>query len=86
MVIMKMMIYCQRVLFVAIRCPTLQVLNSDPPSVTCSATDNRVNSNCAFKYPAGYQLKGSQVRVCQSDKTCSGNALELQRPEKVLDF
>ena len=28
-----MMIYCQRVLFVAIRCPTLQVLNSDPPSV-----------------------------------------------------
>ena len=69
---MMMMIYCQRVLFVAIRCPTRQVLNSDPPSVTCSATDNRVNSNCAFKCPAGYQLKGSEVRVCQSDKTCSG--------------
>ena len=48
-----MMIYCQSVLFVAIRCPTLQVLNSDPPSVTYSATDNRVNSNCAFKCPAG---------------------------------
>ena len=45
---MMMMIYGQRVLFVAIRCPTLQVLNSDPPSVTCSATDNRVNSDCAF--------------------------------------
>ena len=84
--IIMMMIYCQSVLFVAIRCPTLQVLNSDPPSVTYSATDNRVNSNCAFKCPAGYQLKGSEVRVCQSDETCSGNALELQRPEKVLDF
>ena len=86
MVIIMMMIYCQSVLFVAIRCPTLQVLNSDPPSVTYSATDDRVNSNCAFKCPAGYQLKGSEVRVCQSDETCSGNALELQRPEKVLDF
>ena len=49
-------------------------------------TDFEKKTDCFAVYPAGYQLKGSEVRVCQSDKTCSGNALELQRPEKVLDF
>ncbi|XP_073230154.1 lactadherin-like [Porites lutea] len=56
----------------AISCPALFVTFADPPSGMCSSADLSYQTSCSFKCMAGYQLKGSEVRVCQLDKTWSG--------------
>ncbi|CAH3177233.1 unnamed protein product [Porites lobata] len=56
----------------SISCPALFVSNADPPTGICSSADLSYQTYCSFKCLTGYQLKGSEVRVCQHDKTWSG--------------
>ena len=72
MMIMTLNIIMMTFLLVVIRCPLLFVLHADPPTGICSNPVLSYHSYCSFKCSLGYQLKGSEVRVCQLDKTWSG--------------
>lgn len=49
-------------------CRPLYVANADPPSGTCSSEQ----TYCYFKCQIGYQLKGSELRLCQPGGIWSG--------------
>jgi len=58
---------------VVIRCPALSVAFADPPSGVCTSPSLQYNTRCTFACQAGYSLKGCKERVCQLDKSWSGN-------------
>ncbi|XP_078369566.1 E-selectin-like isoform X3 [Oculina patagonica] len=59
---------------VVIRCPPLSVAYADPPTGVCTSPDLIVSTRCIFTCMMGYQLEGDKDRVCQLDKTWSGQS------------
>ncbi|XP_073228666.1 E-selectin-like [Porites lutea] len=56
---------------VAIRCPFLFVPNAFPP--VCSSFLLSPGTYCSFRCKDGFYMKGSEVRVCQQDKSWTGS-------------
>ena len=71
------------ILLLVIRCPLLFVLDADPPNGICSNPELSYHSHCSFKCSHGYQLKGSEVRVCQLDKTWSGASTTCEGTRRI---
>ena len=71
------------ILLLVIRCPLLSVLHANPPNGICSNPDLSYYSYCSFKCSHGYQLKGSEVRVCQLDKTWSGASTTCEGTRRI---
>ena len=71
-IIMTLNIIMMTFLLLVIRCPFLSVPHANPPTGICSNPELPYQSYCSFKCSPGYRLKGSEVRVCQFDKTWSG--------------
>ena len=83
MIIMALNIIIMTFLLVAIRCPPLFVRDADPPTGICSNPELSYHSYCSFKCSLGYQLKGSEVRVCQLDKTWSGASTTCEGTRRI---
>ena len=67
----------------AITCPMLYVPNADPPTGICSNPELSYHSHCSFKCSDGYQLKVSEVRVCQLDLTWSGTSTTCEGTRRI---
>ena len=67
----------------AITCPALYVANADPPYGICSHEYNIYHSYCSFKCSHGYQLKVSEVSVCQLDLTWSGTSTTCEGTRRI---
>ena len=83
MMIMTFNIIKMTFFLLAITCPLLYVPNADPPNGICSHEYNIYHSYCSFKCSLGYQLKGSEVRVCQLDKTWSGASTTCEGTRRI---
>ena len=83
MIIMTLNIIMMTFLLLAIRCPPLFVRDADPPTGICSNPELSYHSYCSFKCSLGYQLKGSEVRVCQLDKTWSGASTTCEGTRRI---
>ena len=86
MMIMTFNIIMMTFLLLVIRCPLLSVLHADPPNGICSNPQLSYHSYCSFKCRIGYQLKGSEVRVCQLDKTWSGASTTCQGTRSISAY
>ena len=67
-------IYIQSTIYLLVTCPVL----SDPSNgmISCSLEDDGVPSyedTCSFICDTGYELTGSDTRICQSDGSWSGS-------------
>ena len=68
------LIFCVLILIpIVIRCPVLLVENAEPPTGVCTSPSLEYGTRCTFTCRAGYRLRGCKERVCQLDKSWSGN-------------
>ena len=66
-------------------CPSFNHPNNG--TVSCSLGDDKVSSyedTCSFTCNTGYELTGSDTRICQSDRSWSGNETICERGIKSL--
>ena len=83
MMIMTFNIAMMTFLLLVIRCPPLFVLDADPPTGICSNPELSYHSYCSFKCRFGYRQKGSEVRVCQLNKTWSGTSTTCEGTQRI---
>ena len=69
-------------LILAIRCPILSVQDADPPTGVCTSASLEYRTRCTFTCRSGYHLTGCKERVCQLDKSWSGNPISCERMYK----